>query len=57
MGKNAKVLMIGMQVVGVVMAIIGLQVDSTPAIFFGIAIAVIGGLVGKMQREDDTAGH
>ena len=57
MNKNAKRLMAALIIIGLGLTIYGTQTDAVGAIFFGIAIAIIGGLVGKMQREDDKAGH
>lgn len=57
MNKNAKRLMVALIVVGLGLALYGMQTDAVAAVAFGLAIAIIGGLVGRMQREDDTARH
>ncbi len=57
MNRNAKRLMVVLIVVGLGLALYGMQAGSVAAAVFGLAIALIGGSVGRMQREDDTAGH
>lgn len=57
MNSNAKRLMVALQIGGIGLAIYGWQADNFAGVAFGLAIAIIGGIVGRMQREDDTAGH
>lgn len=57
MRRNAKFLMIGMVLIGLGLAVYGAQSGNFTPVVFGLAIATTGGLVGKMQREDDAAGH
>ncbi len=57
MKASAKRLMVAFIVVGLGLALYGMQTDAIAAVVFGLAIAMIGGAVGRIQREDDTAGH
>ncbi len=49
--------MVVLIVVGLGLALYGMQAGSVAAAVFGLVIAMIGGSVGRMQREDDQAGH